>query len=137
MGGTLLASTLAVMPQPARVASLTLLATMLDFSDVGEIGVYIDEEYVARCEQQYRDGGLVPGRQLAHAFATLRANELIWHFHVNNYLKGTTPRRLRPAVLEQRQLQPARPPLRLVPAQHVPGEQPAHPRPGRAYWAAR
>ena len=64
---------------------------MLDFSDVGEIGVYIDEDYVVRCEQQYRDGGLVPGRQLAHAFATLRANELIWHFHVNNYLKGTTP----------------------------------------------
>ncbi len=91
VGGTLLASTLAVMPQPARVASLTLLAAMLDFSDVGEIGVYIDEEYVARCEQQYRDGGLVAGRQLAHAFATLRANELIWHFHVNNYLKGTTP----------------------------------------------
>jgi polyhydroxyalkanoate synthase len=91
VGGTLLASTLAVMPQPARVASLTLLATMLDFADVGEIGVYIDEEYVARCEQQYREGGVVSGRQLAHAFATLRANELIWHFHVNNYLKGTTP----------------------------------------------
>jgi polyhydroxyalkanoate synthase len=91
VGGTLLASTLAVMPQRARVASLTLLATMLDFSDVGEIGVYIDEAYVARCEQLYRDGGLVSGRQLAHAFATLRANELIWHFHVTNYLKGTTP----------------------------------------------
>ncbi len=53
--------------------------------------MYIDEDYVARCEQQYRDGGLMPGRQLAHAFATLRANELIWHFHVSNYLKGTTP----------------------------------------------
>jgi len=91
VGGTLLASTLAVMPQPARIASLTLLATMLDFSDVGEIGVYIDEELVARCEQQYRDGGLMPGRQLAHAFASLRANELIWQFHVDNYLKGATP----------------------------------------------
>jgi polyhydroxyalkanoate synthase subunit PhaC len=91
VGGTLLASTLAVMPEPARVASLTLLASLLDFSDVGEIGVYIDAEYVAACERQYRDGGLMPGRQLAHAFATLRANELIWHFHVNNYLKGATP----------------------------------------------
>jgi polyhydroxyalkanoate synthase len=91
VGGTLLASTVAVMPQPDRIASLTLLATMLDFSDVGEIGVYIDEDYVASCERQYRDGGLMPGSQLAHAFATLRANELVWHFHVNNYLKGTTP----------------------------------------------
>jgi polyhydroxyalkanoate synthase len=91
VGGTLLASALAVMPRPARVASVTLLATMLDFSDVGEIGVYIDADYVAACERQYRDGGLMPGRQLADAFATLRANELIWRFHVNNYLKGTTP----------------------------------------------
>ena len=91
VGGTLLASTVAVMPQPQRIASLTLLATMLDFSDVGEIGVYVDEQFVARCEHQYRDGGLMPGRQLAHAFASLRANELIWHFHVDNYLKGTTP----------------------------------------------
>ena len=79
------------MQQPSRVASLTLLASLLDFSDVGEIGVYIDAEYVAACEQEYRDGGLMPGRQLAHAFATLRANELIWHFHVSNYLKGATP----------------------------------------------
>ena len=91
VGGTLLASALAVMPQPERVVSLTLLATMLDFADVGEIGVYIDEDYVASCERQYRDGGLVPGSQVAHAFATLRANELIWHFHVNNYLKGVNP----------------------------------------------
>jgi len=91
VGGTLLASTLAVAPERSHVASLTLLASLLDFSDVGEIGVYIDANYVAACERRYRDGGLMPGRQLAHAFATLRANELIWHFHVNNYLKGVTP----------------------------------------------
>lgn len=91
VGGTLLASALAVMPRAERVASLTLLATMLDFSDVGEIGVYIDEGFVADCENRYRDGGLVPGRRLADAFASLRANELVWHFHVNNYLMGRTP----------------------------------------------
>ena len=92
VGGTLLACALAVMEDPQRVASLTLLATMLDFSDVGEIGVYIDEEYVRQCEQTYRDGGLMPGSQLASTFASLRANELVWSFVINNYLKGQTPR---------------------------------------------
>ena len=92
VGGTLLACALAVMEDPQRVASLTLLAAMLDFSDVGEIGIYIDEEYVQQCEQTYRDGGLMPGSLLASTFASLRANELVWSFVINNYLKGQTPR---------------------------------------------
>jgi polyhydroxyalkanoate synthase subunit PhaC len=92
VGGTLLASALATMEDPQRVASLTLLATMLDFSDVGEIGVYVDEEYVQQCEHAYRDGGLMPGGLLASTFASLRANELVWSFVINNYLKGETPR---------------------------------------------
>jgi polyhydroxyalkanoate synthase len=92
VGGTLLASTLAVSPQPASVASLTLLATMLDFTDVGDIGVYLDESFVRRCESDFAEGGLMPGRNLANAFASLRANELVWSFVINNYLKGRTPR---------------------------------------------
>jgi polyhydroxyalkanoate synthase len=92
VGGTLLACALAVMENPQQIASLTLLATMLDFSDVGEIGVYIDEEYVRQCEETYRDGGLMPGSLLASTFASLRANELVWSFVINNYLKGKTPR---------------------------------------------
>jgi len=92
VGGTLLATALAVMPRRARVSSLTLLATMLDYSDVGEITVYIDEAYVRQCERDFAQGGRVPGAQLAAAFASLRANELVWYFVVNNYLKGRTPR---------------------------------------------
>jgi polyhydroxyalkanoate synthase len=91
VGGTLLASTLAAMPRRGRVASLTLLATMLDFTDVGEIGAYIDELYVQQCEAQFRDGGLMQGRRLADAFASLRANELVWRFLIENYLKGRAP----------------------------------------------
>ena len=92
VGGTLLASALAVAQERAHVSSLTLLATMLDFSDVGEIGVYIDEDFVRECEENYREGGVVPGGALASAFASLRANELVWFFVINNYLKGRTPR---------------------------------------------
>lgn len=93
VGGTLLASTLAVLRAKRQnpVASLTLLATMLDFSDPGEIGVYIDEPYVAKRERDFRDGGLVHGSELAFTFASLRQNELVWNYVVNNYLKGRMP----------------------------------------------
>ena len=92
VGGTLLTTALAVMPRRTRVTSLTLLATMLDYSDVGEIAVYVDEAYVRQCEHDFAQGGRVAGAQLAAAFASLRANELVWHFVVENYLKGRTPR---------------------------------------------
>jgi polyhydroxyalkanoate synthase len=91
VGGTLLATALSVMQRPARVSSLTLLASLLDFSDVGEIGVYVDREYVKACERRYAEGGIVAGAQIASSFATLRANDLVWSFVVNNYLKGRLP----------------------------------------------
>jgi len=93
VGGTLLGSALAVMRARGddSVASLTLLATMLDFSDTGELSVFVDEAFVTHRERQFSDGGLMRGQELAITFASLRANELIWHYVVNNYLKGRTP----------------------------------------------
>ena len=93
VGGTLLACALAVLRAQGRdpVASLTLLATMLDFRDTGELSVFIDEAYVRKREQDFAEGGLLHGRELALSFASLRANDLIWHYVVNNYLKGGTP----------------------------------------------
>jgi polyhydroxyalkanoate synthase len=94
VGGTLLATALAVMAQnnDAPVASLTLLASMLDFSETGDISVFVDREFVERAEEEYRTGGLMPGSRLAATFATLRANDLVWHFVINNYLKGREPK---------------------------------------------
>jgi polyhydroxyalkanoate synthase len=91
VGGTLLASALASTVPAEKIASLTLLASLLDFQEVGEIGVYIDEHFVRRSEERYAQGGVVAGAQLAAAFASLRARELIWKFVVENYLKGNTP----------------------------------------------
>ena len=93
VGGTLLAAALAVLEKKDEhpVASLTLLTTLLDFTEVGEIRVYIDENFVAKREQQLKKGGLVPGGELASAFSSLRANDLIWPYVVNNYLKGRRP----------------------------------------------
>ena len=93
VGGTLLASALAV--RAARgghdVASLTLLAAMLDFSDTGDIGLFVDEKAVAAKERALAAGGVMPGKELAFAFSALRANDLVWFYVVNNYLKGRTP----------------------------------------------
>lgn len=93
VGGTLLGSALAVLRAKGRnpVASVTLLAAMLDFSDTGELSVFVDEPYVRRREQDFAGGGVLHGRELAITFASLRANDLIWHYVVNNYLKGRTP----------------------------------------------
>ena len=93
VGGTLLGSAVAVKRAQGdeRVASVTLLTTMLDFSDTGELSVFIDEPYVRKREVDFANGGVVPGRELALTFASLRANDLIWQYVVNNYLKGRTP----------------------------------------------
>lgn len=93
VGGTLLATALAVMPPASRrqIASLTLLASMLDFSDTGDISAYVDEAYVQQCESRLGAGGIFPGRSLAQAFASLRSNDLVWRYVVGNYLKGETP----------------------------------------------
>lgn len=93
IGGTLVASALAVLEKQkaSRAVSLTLLTTLLDFKEVGDIRVYIDKNFVEKREKQLAKGGLVPGGELASAFSSLRANDLVWSYVVNNYLKGKQP----------------------------------------------
>ena len=93
IGGTLVCSALAVLEKRGKdfVQSLTLLTTLLEFSEVGDIRVYIDENFVGKREKQLAKGGLVPGQELAGAFSSLRANDLVWSYVVNNYLKGKQP----------------------------------------------
>jgi polyhydroxyalkanoate synthase len=93
VGGTLLASALAVQSANGidKVASATLLTTMLDFTDTGEIGTLVCEKGVAAREVMIGRGGLLQGKELAFVFSSLRANDLIWPYVVNNYLKGKTP----------------------------------------------
>ncbi len=93
IGGTLLTCAQAVLKSRRHnvIQSATLLTTMLEYSDVGDISVFVDDAYVAKREAELRDGGIVKGKELAMTFASLRANDLIWFFVVNNYLKGKTP----------------------------------------------
>ncbi len=90
VGGTLLASGLAVMKGQNEdpVASMTLLTTMLDFTDTGEIGLLINADAVAQKEAAIGEGGVMPGRELGLVFSSLRANDLVWPYVVSRYLKG-------------------------------------------------
>jgi len=93
VGGTMLGAALAVMAAKGenRVESATFLASMLDFSDAGDIGLFIDEASVAVREAAIGKGGIMPGRDLALVFSALRANDLVWSYVINNYLKGKSP----------------------------------------------
>ena len=93
VGGTILSCAAAVLAAKKRhkLETLTLLTTMLDFSDTGEIGLMIDKRSVALREAAIGKGGILPGKELAFTFGTLRANDLIWRYVVDSYLKGATP----------------------------------------------
>ena len=74
-----------------RLASTTYLATMVDFSDVGAVGVFIDEEGLPALESAISAQGYLSGRQVADTWRAVRANDLIWSFYVNSYLLGKEP----------------------------------------------
>ena len=93
VGGTLLGAGLAVLAKKNQdwVASATFLASMHDFADAGQIGLFIDPASVAAREAAIGRGGLLPGGELAFVFSSLRANDLVWPYVVNNYLMGGRP----------------------------------------------
>jgi polyhydroxyalkanoate synthase len=93
VGGTLLSVALAYMAQTGdkRIASATLFATQVDFSDAGDLKIFVDNEQLRSVEQKMSAKGYLDGAQMAGAFNMLRPNELIWSYFVNNYLKGKEP----------------------------------------------
>lgn len=93
IGGTLLMTTLAYLAakQDTRIQSATTFASLLDFTDPGDLGVFIDEDQVAAVEARMADTGYLDSADMAAAFNLLRANDLIWSFFVNNYLLGKEP----------------------------------------------
>jgi poly[(R)-3-hydroxyalkanoate] polymerase subunit PhaC len=93
VGGTMLGCAAAVLAARGedKIQSLTFLTTMLDFAESGEIGLLIDESSVLTREQTIGKGGIMPDRELAFVFSTLRGNDLIWPYVVGNYLEGRQP----------------------------------------------
>ena len=93
LGGTLTASLLAWLAAKGerRAKSVTFFTTMIDFSEPGELGVFVDEAAVNGLEKKMAERGYLEGSDMASTFNMLRANDLIWSFVVNNYLLGKEP----------------------------------------------
>ncbi len=93
IGGILVTATLAYLTaqKDMRIASATTLATMVDFTNVGEIGVFIDEDRLVSLREHMAETGHLESHHLRDMFSMLRENDLIWSFHVMNYLMGHKP----------------------------------------------
>ncbi len=94
IGGTLLATTLAYMAahDDNRIKSATFFTSMIDFSEPGELGMFIDEQQLASLEEKMDQEGYLDGGKMSGTFNLLRSNDLIWSFYINNYLMGNDPR---------------------------------------------
>jgi polyhydroxyalkanoate synthase subunit PhaC len=94
LGGTLTAITLAYLRQHGqekRVACASYLTTLIDFSNAGDLQVFIDDTQLGNLENRMRSQGYLESSEMANTFNMLRANDLIWSFVVNHYLLGKDP----------------------------------------------
>lgn len=99
IGGTIVAALMSWLNRRERgetenpVAHATLFTTLVDFSEAGDIEAFIDEDSISFLEQIMAREGYLDGKAMGASFRTLRANSLIWHYWVNNYLCGEPPPR--------------------------------------------
>ena len=93
IGGTLLAATLAYMAakKDNRIKSATFLTAMVDFSDPGELGIFVDQDQLTTLESKLSKRGYLEGSEMSNTFNMMRDNDLIWSFVINNYLLGKEP----------------------------------------------
>ena len=94
LGGTLLGVSAAVLNARKKswLNSMTFIATMLDFTDVGPMGDVIDEALVRKLERgELREEGVMKGQDMERAFNLIRPKDLIWNYVENNYLLGKKP----------------------------------------------
>jgi len=74
-----------------RLGTITLLNTLLDYSEPGVLGAFSDESTVARLERQLGRTGVMPDSQMSFTFDMLRANDLLFNYVVSNWLMGLSP----------------------------------------------
>ncbi len=95
IGGTLLSCALAHMAAKGdkRIQSATFFAAQQDFEEAGDLKLFVDDAWLKSIEETMdQSGGFLPGKSMADTFNSLRGNDLIWSFFVNNYLMGKEPK---------------------------------------------
>lgn len=93
IGGTIVSALMAWLNHPdnvqdSPVAHWTLFTTLVEFSNPGDIDIFIDKNAIKLVETLMKQKGYLDGEQLAMSFRMLRSNNLIWHFYVKHYLCG-------------------------------------------------
>ncbi len=91
VAGTTLAATLALLDargDAGKVASATFFTAQVDFSDAGDLNLFVADETLQLVEQLAADKGYLDGRYMAATFNLLRGRDLIWNYVANNYLLG-------------------------------------------------
>ena len=93
VGGTLLATALACMAATGdeRIRSATFLAAQTDFSNAGDLLVFIDDEQLKALDEVMNKRGYLDGARMSSVFNMLRPKDLVWPYIVNNYLLGKQP----------------------------------------------
>ena len=94
IGGTMLSCTLAHLAakdQLDQISCSTFLVTQVDFSEAGELTIFVDEKQMEDMEQTMEKQGFLDGRTMSNTFNMLRSSDLIWSFVINNYLRGKDP----------------------------------------------
>jgi polyhydroxyalkanoate synthase len=93
IGGTLLAVALAWLAAKGdqRIKAATFLTAQVDFSEPGDLAVFVDEPQLDNLDRMMGDKGYLDAQAMFKTFNMLRANDLIWSFYVHNYLLGREP----------------------------------------------
>jgi len=98
VGGTLVACLLAYLANPlckkslkTKIASATLLTTLLDFEHAGDMSVFMAENYLEAIKAQMGEKGILDGSVMYNTFSALKAKDMIWRYFVNSYMLGKKP----------------------------------------------
>ncbi len=94
IGGTMLSCTLAHLAAKEELDQIgcsTFLVTQVDFSEAGELTLFVDDDQLEDMKVNLEKNGFLDGKTMSNTFNMLRSNDLIWSFVINNYMKGQDP----------------------------------------------
>jgi polyhydroxyalkanoate synthase len=110
IAGTTLSLTLSLLKKrgDTSVNAASFFTTLTDFSDRGEVGVFLNDDFVDGIEYQCSKDGILDSYYMSRTFSYLRSNDLIYRPAIRSYMLGEAPPCVRFALLERRQHQPSR-----------------------------